>query len=111
MRTRHRAVALVAGAATTIATVLVLVPSAQAAVTPGSSAILVACSAPAWAEGTSYTVGAQVTYQGPLYRARSAHTPPPGAGWTPVAVPALWQDLGACDGGTPPPPAPQPPPP
>ncbi|MEV4349196.1 carbohydrate-binding protein [Actinoplanes sp. NPDC049596] len=58
-------------------------------------------SAPGWAEGTGHAEGNQVTYGGRLYRARVAHTPPAGAGWTPVAAASLWEDLGACD-GTPP---------
>jgi chitinase len=77
---------------------LVFAPSGQAAVTP-----LVACTYPAWAEGTPYAVGARVTYQGHAYEALQANTPPPGAGWTPAAVPALWKDLGACTGSTTPP--------
>src|SRR2546429_6930918 len=100
MRTRRRALALLAGAAMTVATVLVLVPGVRAAVVSGPGAVvLVACNAPAWAEGTSYQVGQQVTYNGRLYQALVAHTPPPGAGWNPAATPALWKDLGACDGG------------
>ncbi|GAA0595229.1 glycoside hydrolase family 18 [Kribbella sandramycini] len=67
----------------------------------GRTAVTVACTAPAWAEGNTYAVGAQVTYQGRLYQARSAHTAHPGAGWTPASTPTLWQDLGACD-NTPP---------
>src|SRR2546429_9210550 len=100
MRTRRRALALLAGAAMTVATVLVLVPGVRAAVVSGPGAVvLVACNAPAWAEGTSYSVGQQVTYNGRLYQALVAHTPPPGAGWNPAATPALWKDLGASDGG------------
>ena len=111
MRTRRRAVAAVASAAVTIATGLLLMPSDRAAGVSGSSdTVLVVCTSPAWAEGTSYAAGAQATYSGRLYEARVAHTPPPGSGWTPVAAASLWRDLGACDGGTPPPPAPPPPP-
>src|SRR4051794_41782795 len=95
MRVRGRVVALLAGAAMIVVTGLVLAPSSQAAVT-------VACSAPAWAEGTPYAVGAQGTYAGRLYQALQANTPPVGAGWTPAAVPALGKDLGACTGGAPP---------
>jgi chitinase len=94
----------VAGAAMTVATGLVLGPifatSGQAAMVRGSAdAALVACSAPPWAEGTSYAVGSRVTYQGRLYEALVAHTPPAGSGWNPVAAASLWRDLGACDGG------------
>jgi chitinase len=83
---------------------LVLAPSGLAAIA-GPSAALVACSAPAWAEGASYAVGARVTYQGRLYEALVAHTAYVGAGWNPVAAPSLWRDLGACD-GVPPSPSP-----
>src|SRR5512133_45152 len=105
MRVRGRVVALIAGAALLVTAGLVLAPNSQAAVT-------VSCSAPAWAEGTSYRVGDQVTYGGRLYQALQANTPPVGAGWTPPAVPALWKDLGACTGTpptTPPPTTPAPP--
>src|SRR5918995_2156243 len=106
MRLRRRAVALVAGAAMTIATGLVLVPSVRAAEGSGSSTVLVVCTAPAWAEGTSYAVGSRVTYNGRLYEAMVAHTAYPGAGWNPAATPSLWKDLGACDGGSTPSPSP-----
>ncbi|WP_432832082.1 carbohydrate-binding protein [Dactylosporangium sp. CA-092794] len=87
-------------------TTLVVVPAVAQA---GSNAIQAACTAPAWAEGNTYTVGQQVTYQGHTYQALQTHTAYPGAGWTPSTTPALWQDLGACTGGgggttTPPPP-------
>lgn len=39
------------------------------------SSVQVACTAPAWAEGVSYSVGAKVTYQNRLYEARAARTP------------------------------------
>jgi len=42
-----------------------------------------------WAVGVSYDVGDVVTYQGAEYECRQAHTSQ--AGWTPSAVPALWQ--------------------
>ncbi|WP_369819606.1 carbohydrate-binding protein, partial [Actinoplanes sp. TFC3] len=106
----HRWIALAAGAAT-LAAGVVASPAVLAA-PAGGAVVMVACSAPAWAEGTSYAAGAQVTYAGRLYRARVAHTPPAGAGWTPVAAASLWEDLGACDGTTPPttPPPTTPPP-
>ena len=106
MRLRGGAVALVAGAAMTIATGMVLVPSVRAAEGSGSATVLVVCTAPAWAEGTSYAVGSRVTYNGRLYEAMVAHTAYPGAGWNPAATPALWNDLGACDGGSTPSPSP-----
>jgi chitinase len=112
MKHRRRAVALVAGLAMTLATGLVVGPSAQAATVSGDSAtILVVCNAPAWAEGNTYTQGTRVTYSGRLYEALVTHTAWPGANWNPAATPSLWKDLGACDGGTPPPPPPPPPPP
>jgi chitinase len=87
--------------ALTLAAGFVTSPAVLAA--PSGATVMVACSAPAWAEGTSYAAGAQVTYNGRLYRARVAHTPPVGAGWNPVAAASLWEDLGACDGPTTPP--------
>jgi chitinase len=99
MGVRRRLAALIAGAAVLLAAGLVFAPSGLAAIT-GSVGALVVCSAPAWAEGVSYAAGARVTYNGRLYEALVAHTPPPGAGWNPVAAASLWRDLGACDGGT-----------
>ena len=61
------------------------------------AATLVACDAPAWAEGNTYTAGTEVTYNGRLYKARSTHTAWPGAGWNPASTGSLWTDLGACD--------------
>src|SRR3954454_16215154 len=109
MKHLHRWVALAAGAVTVAAGVMTA-PAVFAA-TPVAATVMVACSAPAWAAGTSYAVGALVTYNGRLYRARVAHTPPVGAGWNPVAAASLWEDLGACDSTTPPttPPTSQPP--
>lgn len=45
-----------------------------------------------WAAGVAYTVGVQVTYQGKTYQCAQAHQSQ--AGWTPVAVPALWVLVG-----------------
>lgn len=42
-----------------------------------------------WAEGVIYSVGDEVTFDGADYRCVQAHTSV--AGWTPVAVPALWE--------------------
>src|SRR3954452_13275577 len=108
MKHLHRWVALAAGAVTVAAGVLTA-PAVFAA-TPVVASVAVACSAPAWGEGASYAVGALVTYNGHLYRARVAHTPPVGAGWNPAAAASLWEDLGACDRGTPPTTSPAPPP-
>ena len=41
-----------------------------------------------WAAGTTYAIGAVVTYGGFSYRCRQAHTAI--AGWEPPNVPALW---------------------
>ena len=90
------AIALTVSAATTLGTAMVLAPSGSADVV-----VQVVCTAPAWAEGNSYTVGQQVTYNGRLYQALQAHTAWPGAGWNPAATPTLWKDLGACDGQPP----------
>ncbi|HET6298057.1 MAG TPA: glycosyl hydrolase family 18 protein [Kribbella sp.] len=87
-----------------------LLASAGLVAQAGQSAVQVACTAPAWAEGVSYSVGAKVTYLNRSYEARSAHTAPPGSGWNPVAAPSLWLDLGACD-STPPTTPPTTPPP
>lgn len=45
-------------------------------------------TAPAWAAGTSYTVGQVVSYDGILYTCRQAHTAI--VSWEPPNVPALW---------------------
>jgi chitinase len=112
MRPRRQAMTLVASGAIAIVLGLALAPGSRAALIDDHlNAAAVACSAPPWTEGTSYAVGAQVTYNGHLYQALVAHTPPPGAGWNPAATPALWKDLGACTGGGPttPPPTTAPP--
>ena len=44
---------------------------------------------PAWTVGTSYAVGAQVTYNGSTYQCLQANTAQPG--WDPVDAPALWK--------------------
>lgn len=107
MGAQRRAVALVVGATTAFAVGVVVAPSGGATtIGAAPNVALVVCSAPAWAEGTSYAAGAQVTYNGRLYEARVAHTPPPGAGWNPVAAASLWRDLGACDGVSTPSPTP-----
>jgi hypothetical protein len=52
----------------TMVTGLMLIPSGLAAVGGSSdAAILVVCTAPAWAEGNTYAAGAKVTYNGRLY--------------------------------------------
>ncbi len=61
-------------------------------------------SVPAWQPNTAYAIGQQVTYQDAshpnhLYKVIQAHTSQ--VGWEPPYVPALWQDLGAYNGGSP----------
>ena len=73
-----------------------------------ATAVASTCSAPAWAEGTSYAAGQQVTYEGSTYTATMAHTAHPGAGWDPESTPALWTHDGTCDGGPAPDPEPEP---
>lgn len=107
MRSR-RIFAVVAGAAMTLTAAVAFVPSSMAAVSSATAVPMVACTAPPWAEGTTYQAGAQVTYGGRLYQALVTHTAHPGAGWNPAATPSLWRDLGACSGSTPPPTTPPP---
>ncbi|MGW5672929.1 glycosyl hydrolase family 18 protein [Micromonospora sp. NPDC003776] len=89
---------LLAGAALPAATGL--------AATAGTTALVSCAGVPAWAEGVTWTAGSKATYAGRLYQALQTNTPPVGAGWTPPATPALWTDLGACDGGGTPSPTP-----
>jgi chitinase len=97
VRSRRRKFALVVGAAAAVVTALALAPTLQAQAV--SNAAAAACSAPNWAEGNTYTVGQQVTYNGHTYQALVTHTAYVGAGWNPAATPSLWKDLGACTGG------------
>nr|WP_185034812.1 glycosyl hydrolase family 18 protein [Actinomadura coerulea] len=62
----------------------------------------IACTYPAWAEGTSYKVGDKVVYSGRGYEAIVAHTAYPGANWNPASTPTLWRELGTCDTTEPP---------
>ncbi|MFP2924670.1 glycosyl hydrolase family 18 protein [Pyxidicoccus sp. 3LG] len=71
------------------------VPSSEA---DESTHVQSASLAAAWAAGVSYPVGTQVTYEGRLYQCRQAHTSQ--SDWTPVAVAALWLDLGPVTGGS-----------
>ncbi|MGW4498757.1 carbohydrate-binding protein [Micromonospora sp. NPDC004336] len=97
MRLRRTMPALLAGVTLVAAAVLPTV-GGVAATASGPSSTLAACTAPAWAEGTTYPAGSRVSYAGRSYQALVTHTPPPGAGWNPAATPSLWTDLGACDG-------------
>jgi chitinase len=53
-------------------------------------------AAPGWASGVAYATGSLVKYQGKVYRCLQGHTSQ--GGWTPSAVPALWQEQ-TCTGG------------
>ncbi|TJZ73477.1 hypothetical protein FAZ21_09790 [Chitiniphilus eburneus] len=55
----------------------------------------------AWAEGSTYSVGALVTYNGRNYQAQVSHTAYAGTNWNPAASPTLWKDVGACSGTVP----------
>ncbi|GAB3077667.1 glycosyl hydrolase family 18 protein [Micromonospora schwarzwaldensis] len=99
MRIGRGTTALLGGVALLAATVAL--PAAGGFAAAANPTALVACDAPAWAEGVTWTAGSRASYAGRLYQALVTHTPPVGAGWTPAAVPALWTDLGACTGGTP----------
>lgn len=99
MRAQRRTFALIAGAAVTLVAGMVMATVTQAEAASNAVAA-VTCSAPAWAEGNTYTAGTQVTYGGNLYQALVTHTAYVGAGWNPAATPSLWKDLGACTGGT-----------
>lgn len=50
-----------------------------------------------WAEWHAYAIGDLVAYAGNTYRCVQPHTSQPG--WTPSAVPALWQPVGCSGGG------------
>nr|BAK53879.1 family 18 chitinase [Chitiniphilus shinanonensis] len=52
-------------------------------------------AAPAWQEGSTYTAGTVVSYNGHDYKALVTHTAYTGANWNPAGTPTLWQDLGA----------------
>jgi len=54
-------------------------------------------SASPWAESTAYPIGAVVSFDGGMYTCIQAHTSL--AGWTPSAVPALWQPATCAGGG------------
>ncbi|NYF58941.1 carbohydrate-binding protein [Micromonospora purpureochromogenes] len=106
MRLRPALTALAAGVA--LATAAAALPTTEGLAAATTDVAAVACTAPAWADGTTYPAGSQVSYAGRRYEALVTHTPPPGAGWNPAATPSLWRDLGACDGGGTPAPTPSP---
>lgn len=53
---------------------------------------------PEWTPGTAYTVGFMVQRGGKLWRAMQAHSAQ--AGWEPVNVPALWEQIVRIYSGT-----------
>jgi chitinase len=62
--------------------------------------VMIAVSAqqiPAWSANTSYSVGAQVSYQGSTYQCRQAHTSI--ISWEPPNTPALWLVISGGGGG------------
>ncbi|GAA0457981.1 hypothetical protein Aca07nite_70690 [Actinoplanes capillaceus] len=97
MRLRRKLLAVVVGAGVVLGSAVAFTATGNAAVT---------CSTTVWAEGNTYTAGAQVTYQSALYQALVTHTAHVGAGWNPAATPSLWKSLGACTGGGTPSPSP-----
>ncbi|QLG89395.1 S8 family serine peptidase [Chitinibacter bivalviorum] len=54
----------------------------------------------AWTEGGTFAAGDMVTFDGRNYRARVTHVAYKGANWNPKASLNLWQDIGACTGGS-----------
>ena len=46
-----------------------------------------------WAQPVAYALPTERSYSGRMYRLLQSHTSQ--AGWTPPAVPALWQDIGS----------------
>ncbi|SMC16362.1 chitinase [Andreprevotia lacus DSM 23236] len=65
------------------------------------AAVFAHAAYPAWQEGTTYTAGTYVSYNGHDYQALVTHTAYVGAGWTPSSTPTLWKDLGVSSGSTP----------
>jgi hypothetical protein len=70
--------------------------------------VVVLCAAPAsaqvncssvsaWSTGQAESVGTLVTYGGHEFKCLQAHTSQ--VGWEPPNAPALWSDMGACNGG------------
>nr|WP_169307304.1 carbohydrate-binding protein [Chitiniphilus eburneus] len=60
-----------------------------------------AYAAPTWQEGSTYSAGTVVSYNGHDYKALVTHTAFVGANWNPASTPTLWQDLGVTSGTTP----------
>ncbi|SMC20449.1 Carbohydrate binding domain-containing protein [Andreprevotia lacus DSM 23236] len=53
-----------------------------------------AYAAPTWQEGSTYTAGTQVDYNGSTYQALVTHTAYVGANWNPAGTPTLWKVVG-----------------
>ncbi|WP_081986623.1 chitinase [Chitinibacter sp. ZOR0017] len=51
--------------------------------------------AASWQEGTSYSAGSVVDYNGKTYTALVSHTAYAGAGWNPASTPTLWKEGGS----------------
>ncbi|KAF0813468.1 Chitosanase [Andreprevotia sp. IGB-42] len=61
----------------------------------GSSLLIsTALAADSWQEGTTYTAGTVVSYNGQDYRALVTHTAYVGANWNPAGTPTLWAAQG-----------------
>ena len=86
---------LVSGAPTAAGTSTVTVTATDSAGASGSATftwrVEQSGGGTSWAPWTPYAAGDIVTYEGARYRCLQAHTSQPG--WTPPAVPALWQRL------------------
>ena len=65
---------------------------------PDASALEVRTFYPAWESGKAYAVGFKVLYNERLYRVVQAHTSQDG--WTPDAVPALYEVIDETHSGT-----------
>lgn len=65
---------------------------------PDASALEVRTFYPAWESGKAYAVGLKLQYNGRLYRVVQAHTSQDG--WTPDAVPALYEVIDETHSGT-----------
>ena len=92
---RRRTSFVAAGVAALLVTGL-SIPAVVAYTGPVALAAAANCTAPTWAEGSTYAAGDHVVHLGRGYTALVGHTAHVGAGWTPDATPSLWTDDGAC---------------
>ena len=92
---RRRTSFVAAGVAALLVTGL-SIPAVVAYTGPVALAAAASCTAPTWAEGSTYAAGDHVVHLGRGYTALVGHTAHVGAGWTPDATPSLWTDDGAC---------------